>query len=310
MSHLALAFVVLGIKTAHADNCNVVAGGWVEPCAGICTTTGVPGSWYTVDCDTTVGGDTDPANATAVLKKSASEFQIWGTDSTNTPFCCVVPADPYPWDPNYAETFRLTGGSHADTLSFHYAGGGGVIARDLISPRNWVWLDAYMYGEGDDDTMFGSAEGINQYEEWLYGQAGDDTIDALGGSLNHLLGGADDDTLIGATTGWNTIEGDEGADTVFGGNFMNYIDGGGGNDCLVGGADNDQIFGGKGADTLIGNDGDDELSGQADNDLLDGGPGADSNSCGAGVNDSVEDLVAPDTSFCPVRTLAGPLTCP
>lgn len=298
---------ILMARTADAGNCNVVAPAVVASCNNICTVTAVPSSSLTIDCDTTINGDGSPATATAVIKLSVPEFQVWGVDSTNTAFCCVIGADPWP-SVDYTETLRLSGGSSTDTLSFTFAGGGGAPPRDLVSPRNDVWLNAYIYGRAEADTLIGSTGGINLYEEWLYGQTGNDAIDAKGGSLNHILGGADDDTLTGAVTGWNTIEGDDGDDVVFGGDYLNYIDGGDGNDCLSGGADYDQIWGGNGDDTLNGGDGDDELYGQIGDDDLDGGAGSDANSCAVGTNTSVYDV--DDSVFCPNTSATSPLACP
>jgi Ca2+-binding RTX toxin-like protein len=74
-------------------------------------------------------------------------------------------------------------------------------------------------------------------------------------SIEIVIGGAGDDTIIGA------------ADTV-------YIDGGAGADTIYGGPGDDEISGGAGTDTIYGGAGDDliDVAG-SDNDVIDGGSG-------------------------------------
>jgi len=109
--------------------------------------------------------------------------------------------------------------------------------------------------------------GIGQ--DSLYGDNGDDT----------LAGGDDNDALLG----------DAGADTLFGGYGTDELQGGDGNDCLLGEAGDDKLFGQTSDDVLWGGDGNDILvgftasnetkqtlnPGESDNDILYGGAGDD-----------------------------------
>jgi Ca2+-binding RTX toxin-like protein len=61
-----------------------------------------------------------------------------------------------------------------------------------------------------------------------------------------------------------------------GGNSVDILTGGTGNDTLVGGNSSDMLMGGNGDDTLIGGNSADVLAGGAGNDSLDGGNGRDS----------------------------------
>lgn len=78
---------------------------------------------------------------------------------------------------------------------------------------------------------------------------------------------------------------------MYGSEFAETIDGGGGNDVIyanagddvvLGGAGNDQLYGEDGDDTVQGGDGDDALQGGYGNDLLEGGAGNDSLDGGGG----------------------------
>lgn len=84
---------------------------------------------------------------------------------------------------------------------------------------------------------------------------------------------ADDDQVIYGT---------EFADTLDAGGGNDYIYGMAGDDDLKGGAGDDRLYGGEGNDSLQGCDGDDYLSGAEGNDLLDGGKGDDQLNGGSG----------------------------
>lgn len=124
-----------------------------------------------------------------------------------------------------------------------------------------------------------------------------------------LLGLGDDLYEGGSGQVTGTVFGENGADTLAGGEFTDVLDGGSGDDHLVGrggddvmtsgsgadvllgGSGNDQMTGGTEADTLIGNSGDDTMAGDGGDDLLigqdgtdsiDGGDGSDTLDGGAG----------------------------
>lgn len=83
-------------------------------------------------------------------------------------------------------------------------------------------------------------------------------------------------------SGFRDSFGNRNKEVFSGDDFVDLINGLGGNDKLSGGGNNDEILGGSGDDTLFGNTGDDALSGEGDNDRLDGGRGSDSLSGSSG----------------------------
>jgi T1SS-143 domain-containing protein len=100
-------------------------------------------------------------------------------------------------------------------------------------------------------------------------------------------GGNGDDVMIG-TAGADTLVGGRGYDVIYGldgndnltgdggtGSYVNFLDGGAGNDTLTGGGDLDFLLGGSGNDTLNGGSGSDFLLGGLGNDTLIGGAGDD-----------------------------------
>ncbi|MEH2401541.1 MAG: calcium-binding protein [Nostoc sp.] len=99
--------------------------------------------------------------------------------------------------------------------------------------------------------------GLNNSDDVVNGQGGNDKIDGLSGN-DLLRGGAGNDTLVGGA----------GNDTLVGG---------AGNDTLVGGAGNDTLVDGAGNNTLVGEAGDDILNVDLStgNNLLSGGVGND-----------------------------------
>ncbi|MEO0674527.1 MAG: calcium-binding protein, partial [Pseudomonadota bacterium] len=98
-----------------------------------------------------------------------------------------------------------------------------------------------------------------------------------------LVGGEGDDSIVG----------DQGNDTISGGDLMDSIDGGSGNDLIFGnqrfdeidgGAGNDTIGGGNNRDLLMGGEGNDRINGGADFDTLNGGAGDDTLTGGANAD--------------------------
>jgi Ca2+-binding RTX toxin-like protein len=120
-----------------------------------------------------------------------------------------------------------------------------------------------------DDTITGTST----YENYLYGYAGNDTINGNKGS-DYLSGGTGNDTLKGGA-GNDELYGEDGNDILDGGAGDDYLSGGEGNDTLKGGAGNDDLWGGDGNDTLDGGAGNDRIVGGAGVDTLKGGAGAD-----------------------------------
>lgn len=69
------------------------------------------------------------------------------------------------------------------------------------------------------------------------------------------------------------LQGLDGNDTLYGGNYQDDLSGGKGNDALYGENDEDFLYGQDGNDTLFGGSGVDSLTGGDGNDVLDGGAG-------------------------------------
>jgi len=120
---------------------------------------------------------------------------------------------------------------------------------------------------GGDDIYTGTPGevGAESQSRTVFGDDGDDTIQAGLGEDANFFGDADDDLLVGAS----------GDDTLSGGAGEDELQGGSGADSLLGGADDDLLFGNRGTDTLTGGSGDDTLDGGADTDTLTGQAGAD-----------------------------------
>jgi len=92
------------------------------------------------------------------------------------------------------------------------------------------------------------------------------------------------------------IIGTEGADTLFGTNAGELIDGRGGDDFISASDGDDLIFGGAGADTIGGGDGDDLILGQGEADLIFAYDGDDMVDGGLG-NDIIYSGEGSDTLF-------------
>lgn len=121
-------------------------------------------------------------------------------------------------------------------------------------------MTRYYNGTNASNSFF-----ANIYDSWVMrGYAGNDNL----GGHNYndwIYGGAGNDTLRGYN-GNDTLYGETGADWIYAGN---------GNDYANGGWDNDVIYGEAGRDTLVGDYGNDYLNGGNDNDALYGGAGND-----------------------------------
>ncbi|MEC4985303.1 MAG: choice-of-anchor I family protein [Oscillatoria sp. PMC 1068.18] len=116
-------------------------------------------------------------------------------------------------------------------------------------------------GTANNDELFAENTG-----DLLQGLAGDDILDAAGGTGdNTLSGGVGNDELFAGTN--DLLQGDEGDDTLEGrsGSGGNTLEGGEGEDLLFAGSD-DVLIGGEGSDRLFAGSGDATLTGGAGND--------------------------------------------
>lgn len=198
-------------------------------------------------------------------------------------FCCVADGGPMA-----IYSLSMEGTKEADILGFRYQ----------TSNLDVAVLEPVARGAGNGDTLYGSHNTSPNYQEKLYGGAGNDTIDAGNGD-DRVYGNAGEDQLFGG----------EGADEIWGGGHTDYIYGQGGADILRGqhgndwiytddqaSADFDVAYGGDGDDTIecrggdcIGGEGDDKLYGKTHGrDLrLHGGPGNDILEAGQGLHTHV-----------------------
>jgi len=137
----------------------------------------------------------------------------------------------------------------------------------------------FLFGDKGADLLIGG-----DGNDSLHGGQGDDTLVAYTGEPMDYLWGSflGLDWLFAETGNGNSLYGDAGNDTLFGGAYGDYLEGQSGmdqlfgfygNDFLNGGADDDAIFGGTGNDYLVGQSGNDKLHGGSGNDVLHGGTG-------------------------------------
>ncbi len=95
------------------------------------------------------------------------------------------------------------------------------------------------------------------------------------------------DQTIEGDEGDNTLRGDTGDDTIYGGAGDDHLSGSAGEDTLYGGEGDDGLTGGEGDDSLYGGVGDDDLYGHGGKDALYGGAGSDF-LVGGGGKDTIE----------------------
>ncbi|MBC7784229.1 MAG: hypothetical protein H7144_10345 [Burkholderiales bacterium] len=143
------------------------------------------------------------------------------------------------------DEIRFNLGINANSSAHIEAGGGNDAVLLSVQLRNAV---VYL-GSGNDTVTFDSY-GDNYATDTIYGQDGNDFINAGQVEGEMLLdGGAGDDKLIGAA----------GHDRLYGHGGRDFIEGGDGNDIVQGGAGDDTLIGGKGSDRIYGNAGADLL---------------------------------------------------
>lgn len=125
----------------------------------------------------------------------------------------------------------------------------------------------------------------------LFAGAGNDLITIGAGVRGSYLGGED---------GADTLNGGDGDDVLVGGLQGDKMYGNLGNDTLVGEGGDDYCLGGAGNDVLYGNGGVDTLNGAGGNDRLFGGDAADFINGGAGIDSAAQ---SSDDKFSEIETL-------
>ena len=168
----------------------------------------------------------------------------------------------------------LNGGAGNDVID------GGLGANDEVQFTDAISGVSVDLEEGIANDGSGGIDNLNEIE----GALGSDFNDTLDGNevANQLLGGNGDD-MINGFGGTDTLNGGAGNDMILGGVGNDILVGGGGFDILDGEDGNDtldaslgngDLFGGKGNDSLIGGlNLDDLLRGDEGDDTLDGGGG-------------------------------------
>ncbi|MCB9963955.1 MAG: M10 family metallopeptidase C-terminal domain-containing protein [Rhodospirillales bacterium] len=158
----------------------------------------------------------------------------------------------------------LVNGTHNSMAGLIYGGDGNDTITVSITGNDRI------YGEAGNDTIDAGAG-----DDRLYGDAGDDVLNGGAGNDylygladNDTLNGGDDNDILDGGDGIDTLNGDAGNDRLSGGNGDDILNGGTGDDRLEGDAGNDTLNGDAGYDVLYGFDGDDILSGGSDNDRL------------------------------------------
>ena len=116
------------------------------------------------------------------------------------------------------------------------------------------------------------------------------TIHGTGNGLDNLIqgniGGTDTNFFLEGLAGNDTLIGENGQDSLYGGSGIDVLRGQAGNDLLLGEGESDYLYGGTGDDFLLSGEGNDLVYGESGNDLLYGGQDSDSLFGGEG-NDSL-----------------------
>jgi Ca2+-binding RTX toxin-like protein len=149
------------------------------------------------------------------------------------------------------------GGADPETLKVYHAALGETIILRLAG--------------GNDIVEVGS----NGSNIEIYGEGGDDFIDARYQSWGLTFHAGDGNDLIWTTEQHPLGHGGYGGTTVYGSAGNDSVIGGTARDVLYGGDGNDSLEGGNGGDSLYGEAGDDTLRGGGDDDRLEGGIGND-----------------------------------
>jgi len=144
----------------------------------------------------------------------------------------------------------IDGGEGSDTIDYSFASFG---SRDL---------NINLITNRATNGLFS----INQVNDTLYNieniiaSTGSDTITG-NDSINTLIGNDGNDTISGGRNN-DFLYGNSGNDSLSGDEGNDFLSGGGDNDSLSGGADNDTLLGNEGNDILNGDEGNDNLQGE------------------------------------------------
>ena len=167
-------------------------------------------------------------------------------------------------------------------------------ATDKLILKNYIAnsLDSTLSVQFADDTQWSNQDLMAQVTF-----EGSENADVINGTLNdriNIINAYDgNDTVHGNQTAKNNIDGGAGWDELHGGDNVDTIRGGKGEDFIYGNAGADNINGEDGHDTLFGGAGDDYIQGGKGNDWLQGDAGADT--LIGGLGDDTYDVDELDT---------------
>lgn len=176
------------------------------------------------------------------------------------------------------------------TLTTNFAGGTKVYIFETNAPPASANIEVLTVSAPPATVNFQSSPGVSNLQSSVEAvnandgvTTGADTIYGYEGADN-LQGAAGDDVIFGGD-GNDTLRGNADNDTLYGE---------AGDDTLRGDAGNDTIYGGAGNDTVLGGNNDDLIFGDADDDSINAGGGADIVAGGTG-NDTLDGGGGADT---------------
>ena len=198
-------------------------------------------------------------------------YVVEGSDDLGQRYCCSFPQRP--------DSIVVLGADHECGNDF----------VDLSWPNFSDYCEVHTFGGEDSifslteiDAMGAKCKVLGgPDDDYIYmavageafGNDGDDTIE--GGDYGFLgVGGFGDDTLRGSS-GEDTLLGESGRDFIHGFEGDDLLDGGQDDDLIRGGAGEDRLQGQSGWDTMFGGPGHDTFHGASGNDLMEGGKGSD-----------------------------------
>lgn len=193
-----------------------------------------------------LGSGITPADVTLTRGNNTTDLLINFSNGTDQ----IRISDWYGNDNNRIESLAFADGTVWDVAAIHEAG-------------------LEVHGVSDNGTTFEQINGLNNQNDRLYGEGGNDILFGFGGD-DQLYGGTGNDVLLGY----------DGIDNLFGGNGSDFLAGGNGVDTLDGGLGSDKLYGGLGNDILGSKTGDDFtgygiIDGMVSGNEYTGGSGAD-----------------------------------
>lgn len=260
-----------------------------------------------------VGGTTSVALDQNTLR-FAAQLNLTGAESTGTPFDDTFQVG-FPIEGDSTATVTLPAGSgvtgfegaiaHTGTVTFNQEFASFSVPgseQDALAE----YLAAFFPGDDNPETpVFSQADTPREEDERIQnllfredtvlgdsdgGDGGsDDPIEQVGDDGDNSLTGGNNADLLAGALGNDEISGGDGDDVLRGDRNSRSAQTGevGGDDLIFGGAGDDRIGGKSGNDQLLGEAGNDRIWGDDGDDLLDGGAGDDTYIGGSGADQFV-----------------------